>query len=112
MNERITIKPGEAVPASGIYEEVTREGALLGVASVNEGDPAPPTDEPGAVWRPLFLTRDAEGARDGILVSRTGLASLFAEWGRREGTEGYPSAEAYGAACADYLISLHAEMQA
>jgi hypothetical protein len=47
-----TLRPGEEVPASGIYVNVQTGDRV----TVNEGDPLPPTPGPGQTYKPVILT--------------------------------------------------------
>ncbi len=45
------LKPGEKTPHSGLYEQVGPRGGHTGETVVSEqGNPLPPTDEPGQGW--------------------------------------------------------------
>jgi hypothetical protein len=50
-----TYGPGDAVPDSGIYQNVQTGDRV----TVNEGDPFPPTPAPGQAYRPVILTDPA-----------------------------------------------------
>jgi len=59
MNRKRTLRPGERVPDSGIYESTKSRRR----ATLVKGEPAPPTPRKGERWRQRVDTNRDEGKR-------------------------------------------------